>query len=156
MERNIRLNWQLLIEEARYRREALGLSQAKMAASAGLAKGTISRFENMDKDIRLSSALTLLERLGLLDTRWISFDPAPGDFDWNRDIVQFSARDGEKVIPCAISTEALEDHFSESPRLKLVVAFEQNRKAIEHIARRKYLNGEGEADGSILIRSRDF
>ena len=53
---------------------------------------------------------------------------------------------------CEISQEALDDHFGGDGKDKVEV-FRANRKAIEEIARRKYLAGQTEPDGSVLIRT---
>ena len=55
---------------------------------------------------------------------------------------------------CEISEEALDDHFGGDGKDKVEV-FRAKRKAVEEIARRKYLAGRREADGSVLIRSED-
>jgi hypothetical protein len=62
---------------------------------------------------------------------------------------------GISEIRCAISEEALDDHFQGDNRNKLEV-FRENLPAIEEIARRKYLSGQVELDGSVLIRSADI
>ncbi len=56
---------------------------------------------------------------------------------------------------CAISREALDDHFQGDDKDKLEV-FRANRRAIEQEARRKYLAGGTEPDGSVLIRTGDL
>ena len=53
---------------------------------------------------------------------------------------------------CEISQEALDDHFGGDGKDKVEV-FRANRKAIEDVARRKYLAGQTEPDGSVLIRT---
>ncbi len=82
--------------------------------------------------------------------------PAPQEiFVLERDIVFFYGRDGEAWVRCAISGEALDDHFQEDGKDKLEV-FRANRQAIEQEVRRKYIAGDTEVDGSILIRSDDL
>lgn len=56
---------------------------------------------------------------------------------------------------CEISEEALDDQFAGDGKDKLAV-FRANEQAIEQEARRKYLAGRREADGSVLIRSEDL
>jgi uncharacterized protein DUF1488 len=58
-------------------------------------------------------------------------------------------------VRCAISGEALDDHFKGDGRDKLDV-FRRHGKTIEQESRRKYLAGDTEADGSILIRTSDL
>ena len=67
----------------------------------------------------------------------------------------FWGDDGETRVRCAISEEALDDHFRGDDKDKLEV-FRANRQPIEQEARRKYLNGETEPDGSVLIRTSDL
>jgi hypothetical protein len=58
-------------------------------------------------------------------------------------------------VRCAISREALDDHFHGDNKNKLEV-FRAHRREIEEITRRKYLSGRLEADKSILVRTGDF
>src|SRR5215469_9815109 len=82
--------------------------------------------------------------------------PAPKEsFDFGRDMVFFYGRDGETWVRCAISGEALDDHFHGGGKDKLKV-FRANRQPIEQEVRRKYLAGDTELDGSILIQSDDL
>ena len=66
MERDIRLNWNLLVEEAIKRRKEQKISQRRLAAIADVSQPTVSRFELRRKEIQLSSAFKILETLGLL------------------------------------------------------------------------------------------
>ncbi|HTF24278.1 MAG TPA: DUF1488 family protein [Candidatus Limnocylindria bacterium] len=82
--------------------------------------------------------------------------PAPKEsFAFERDIVFFYAQDGEACVRCAISREALDDHFQGDGKDKLEV-FRTNRQDIEQEVRRKYIAGDTEVDGSILIHSDDL
>jgi len=82
--------------------------------------------------------------------------PAPEErFDALRDVVVFWGLDRGARIRCVISQEALDDHFHGDNRNKLEV-FRENRPAIEELAQRKYLNGQVEPDGTILIRTADI
>ena len=57
MERDIRLNWETITDEARRRRESRGLTQSHLAALAKVSRSTLSRFENNSGDVQLSSVL---------------------------------------------------------------------------------------------------
>ena len=82
--------------------------------------------------------------------------PAPEErHDASRDVIVFWGQDRAQRIRCAISREALDDHFHGDNRNKLEV-FGENRPAIEDIARRKYLLGRVEPDGTVLIRTADI
>ena len=67
MERNIQLNWRLLVEEAVKRRKEQKISQRRLAVIAGISQPTISRFEQQRDDIQLSSAMKILDVLGLIE-----------------------------------------------------------------------------------------
>ena len=71
------------------------------------------------------------------------------------DAVVFCGLDRGQRIRCAVSDEALNDHFRGDHRNKLEV-FRENRLVIEEIARRRYLSGNLEPDGSVLIRTADI
>ena len=82
--------------------------------------------------------------------------PAPEErYDGTRDVVAFWGLDRGQRIHCAISDEAINDHFRGDRRNKLEV-FRENRRAIEEIVRRRYLSGNVESDGSVLIRTADI
>ena len=67
MERNLCLNWPRLVQEAITRRKAQNISQRRLAAIAGVSQPTVSRFELQREDIQLSSALKILDVLGLVE-----------------------------------------------------------------------------------------
>jgi Fic family protein len=82
--------------------------------------------------------------------------PAPEErYVFDREVVVFWGQDGETRVRCEISEEALDDHFGGDDKDKIEV-FRANRRAIEEIARRKYLSGRREADGSVLIRTEEL
>jgi fido (protein-threonine AMPylation protein) len=82
--------------------------------------------------------------------------PAPIEsLVFGRDLVLFYGQDGEAVVRCVISGEALDAHFHADGKDRLEV-FRANRQPIEQEIRRKYLAGDTEVDGSILIRSGDL
>lgn len=103
----------------------------------------------------MSSVKSILTVLGMIDDRHLIFMEPKERYDFSRAAVLFSGKDGEKVVKCAISQEALEDHFGDHDKDPIKM-FKANRERIEHEARRKYLAGRPEADGSILIRTTDL
>lgn len=122
---------------------------------AGVSTPTISRFESGDNDIQLSNVIRILTVLGMNDQRNLIF-PKPNErYDSLRMIVVFTGQDGDKTIQCAISTEALDDYFEGVGKNPLKI-FQANHENIEHKARRKYLSGDIEADGSILVKTSDI
>lgn len=152
MERELRLNWNLLVEEAVRQRRKLNLTQQQLAGLARVSAPTVSRFEQAEKNLQLSSALAILDVLGLTDARTLTFPDTEHRYD-SAEGVTFWGQDGSIRVRCKISREALEDHFSERGRLRAEPAFEKYRRDIEAVARRKYLTGQREPDGSILIRT---
>jgi hypothetical protein len=82
--------------------------------------------------------------------------PAPMEsILFGRDMVRFYGQDGEACVRCAITGQALEDHFHGGGKDRLEV-FRANRPPIELEVRRRYFAGDTELDGSILIRSGDL
>jgi len=68
----------------------------------------------------------------------------------------FWGQDGAKRVRCIVSREALDDHFSDGDRLRPDAAFRAHRAEIEALANRKYVYGQLEPDGSVLIRTGDL
>jgi len=153
MEREFRLNWALLVEEAMRRRRGLKLTQKQLAALAKVSTPTVSRFEQNDENIQLSSILAILGVLGMTDQRNLVFSEDEGfHYDWGIGVI-FWGQEGTKRVKCVVSREALDDHFSDGDRLKPEAAFAKHRNQIEALARKKYLLGQLEPDGSVLIRT---
>ncbi len=77
--------------------------------------------------------------------------------DLERDIVTFSGEAGGRLVRCAVSREALEDHFATEDldadgRLRIVRA---HRSTFEQMARTKYMTWPVEAPGSVLVETGD-
>ena len=155
MEREFRLNWTLLVEEAIRRRHGMNLTQKQLAVLAKISTPTISRFEQNDKDVQLSSVLAILDVLGMTDKRTLVFPDQEFGSEFGMGIV-FWGQEEKKRVRCGISLEALEDHFSDGDRLRSDAAFKKYRSDIEALARKKYLLGQLESDGSILVRTNDI
>jgi cytidine deaminase len=127
----------------------------RLGELAGVSTPTISHFEGGERDIQLSTVTNILGVLGMLDERVLVFNGVHAHYDPMRMVVLFKGQDGEKTIPCAISREALDDHFDGDNKDKLKV-FKASRERIEHEARRKYLADLVESDGSVLIKAMDL
>ncbi|MEN8236537.1 MAG: helix-turn-helix transcriptional regulator [Pseudomonadota bacterium] len=65
MERNLRLNWSGLVEEAIKRRRQQKLTQEQLAVLVGVSKPTLNSFEQGKTNLTLTSALKILQGLGL-------------------------------------------------------------------------------------------
>jgi len=129
------------------------LTQKQLASLAKVSTPTVSRFEQAQKDLQLSSMLAILDVLGMTDKRSLVF--AEPEYKAESEAVTFFGRDGKARLRCRISREALDDHFSDGGRLRPEAAFKKHRPAIEALARRKYLLDHRELDGSVLIRTGD-
>jgi transcriptional regulator with XRE-family HTH domain len=69
MERDVRLNWVVIVRQARERRKERGLTQQHLAALANVGRSTLNRFENQKGDVTLSSVLRILGVLDMLDRK---------------------------------------------------------------------------------------
>jgi DNA-binding XRE family transcriptional regulator len=65
MERNIRLDWPSLVEEAIKRRKEQRFTQEQLAILAGVSKPTLVSFEKGKTTITLANAMKILHMLGL-------------------------------------------------------------------------------------------
>ncbi len=65
MERNLRLDWQSLVEEAVRRRKEQKLTQKQLAVLAGVSGPTVNAFEQKKTGITLGSAQKILQCLGM-------------------------------------------------------------------------------------------
>ena len=105
----------------------MNLTQRELASLAKVSTPTISRFEQAENDMQLSSAIAILDVLGMTDKRTLTFpDPRPSYDIWEG--VTFWGQDGTTRVHCRVSREALSDHFSESDRLRPEVAFKNTKR----------------------------
>jgi hypothetical protein len=95
------------------------------------------------------------ERTDMVERRELRFPEPQERYVSDRDVVLFWGLDGATRVRCEISREALDDHFRGDGKDKLSV-FKGNRLAVEEEARRKYLSGRTEPDGSVRIRTGDL
>ena len=128
----------------------MSLTQQQLAAMAKVSTPTVSRFEQAERNVQLSSVLAILEILGMTDTRTLTFPDQEYRYASDEGVT-FYGQDGPRRIKCKISREALDDHFSDRGRLRPEDAFLKYRRDVEGVARRKYLTGRVEPDGSVLI-----
>jgi transcriptional regulator with XRE-family HTH domain len=133
----------------------MNLTQKQLASLAKVSTPTISRFEQAEKDVQLSSVLAILDVLGMTDRRKLEFSEHAHSYDVSTGVT-FWGKDGHRRVRFRISREALDDHFSEHDRLRPEAAFQKCRRDIESLARRKYLLGHREPDGGVLITTHDI
>lgn len=110
---------------------------------------------SIDMDINPFCAFVAQRVQWSLEHRDLSFPEEDAKFIFDRQVVAFWGQDGKTRVRCEISREALDDDFKGDDKDKVDV-FRANRRAIEAEARRKYLAGDTERDGSILIRTGDL
>jgi Protein of unknown function (DUF1488) len=82
-----------------------------------------------------------------------------GGYEYDRMVILFSMIDGQKEIPCAISTSALDDleGLARTKPDQREVQFMRLRDRIEERAARKFLAMEFEGTPpGIILRSMDF
>ena len=65
MEQYKKFSWEELVKKAVAKRKGLKFTQKRLALLADVSTPTVSRFENMAEDIKLSSALAILKVLGI-------------------------------------------------------------------------------------------
>ena len=79
-------------------------------------------------------------------------------YDFNRSVVEFTMLNQGNVIPCAISTAAMdniEGKHNVRPDQR-VDQFMRLREAIEEQASHKFFEGEVRVDRPVMLRSNDF
>jgi hypothetical protein len=94
-------------------------------------------------------------RRSLLPGIDLGFDNPPPRYDFSRDVVTFSGLALGSPVQCAISREALDDHFGTDglDQNGRVERFLENRSIIEAMARIKYLFWPIEEPEHVLIRT---
>lgn len=105
---------------------------------------------SIDTDITAFTGLIAQRVSWGLESHELTFPDREEKFDIDRQIVVFYGQDGKARVRCAISREALEDDFGADHRNQVEV-FRKNRQVIEERARQKYVAGDTETDGSVLI-----
>jgi len=110
---------------------------------------------SIDMDIKPFATFVAERARWPLEKHDLTFPDSDERYIADRHVVVFSGMDGKARVRCAISQEALDDHFQGDYRDKLDV-FRKHRTTIEQESRRKYLAGDTESDGSILIRTGDL
>jgi hypothetical protein len=109
------------------------------------------------RDLTLKVANEGAPRNSVLPSLDLTFSNLPAHYDLRRDVVTFSGRTLGGIIECAISREALDDHFG-ADKLGHAGRFEkflEKRSAIEAMAREKYLFWPIEEPGAVLIKTMD-
>jgi hypothetical protein len=87
----------------------------------------------------------------------LTFNSPPPQYDPERDIVTFVGNSMNEPVQCAISREALDDHFDADGlgNEERVQRFLENRSMIEEMTRTKYLSWLVEEPNAVLIKTND-
>ena len=107
---------------------------------------------SIDVELNPFTALIAQRVRWALEKHDLTFPDQTAKFDFDHEVVLFFGQDGKTRVRCAISREALDDDFRGDDPEKVGV-FRENRKVVEETARQKYIAGDTETDGSILIHS---
>jgi len=101
--------------------------------------------------------MTLNRTRDLLPEAGLSFIDSASNYDSTREVVNFSGQSFGELVACAVSREALEDHFGADglDRKGRLEVFRKNRRAIEELTRQKYLSRPIDQPGSILLGTMD-
>jgi hypothetical protein len=111
----------------------------------------------IDADVRDGTLKTVGAPRAVIPGLTLEFSAPRVRQDLERDIVTFAGEAGGRLVRCAISGQALDDHFGadggdQDGRLKV---FRAHRSTLEKMARTKYLTWPVEDPGSVLIGSDD-
>jgi hypothetical protein len=87
----------------------------------------------------------------------LTFDGSTARYDFSRDTVTFVGAAFGSAVQCAISREALDDHFGTDgvDNNGRVEAFQKSRPKIERLVRRKYLSWPPEEPECVLLKTMD-
>ena len=87
----------------------------------------------------------------------LTFNNPPARYESSRDVVTFAGTALGSPVACAVSREALDDHFGADGlgQKGRVETFNKNRSKIELMARRKYLSRPVDEPDSVLIKTAD-
>lgn len=107
------------------------------------------------RDLTLKTVGSLRSELPGID---LTFNNPPPRYDFQRDVVEFKGQALGQPVVCAISREALDDHFGTDGLDKSgrTEAFLKNRTKIEAIARNKYLKSPIEEPDAVLVKTSDI
>jgi hypothetical protein len=87
----------------------------------------------------------------------LTFNGPTAHYDFRRDTVTFVGAALGSPVQCAVSREALDDHFGTDglDHTRRVESFQKSRSKIERLARRKYLSWPVEEPGYVLVGTVD-
>jgi len=106
------------------------------------------------RDVLLKTVGRLRSIVPRLD---LTLNNPPARYDFHRDVVALEGEALGSPVKCAVSREALDDHFgaSDLDRRGRLEAFQKNRSAIEGLLRAKYLHSPLEEVEAVLLKTAD-
>jgi hypothetical protein len=112
----------------------------------------------IDPDIRDNTLKVVGAPRSLVPGLDLEFTAPQARYDFERDVVAFLGQAAGKAVRCAISREALDDHFgtdhlSQQQRLE---QFRKHRSEIEQMLKMKYLSWPVEEIGAVLLKTGDI
>jgi hypothetical protein len=116
----------------------------------------IEGLSQISPDARDITLKTVGEARGVIPGLALTFPGGRPHYDFDRDVVAFRAEIAGKLVPCAVSREALEDDFGADHETgdRHMAAFRQHRATIEQLAAGKYLWGAVEKE--VLVKTGDL
>lgn len=120
----------------------------------GLLLEALSHLSGRSRDLLLKALDNPRKVVPGLD---LTFNNPPARYDSERDIVAFEGEALGSRVECAVSREALEDHFGANglDRRGRLEEFQRRRSAIERLLRAKYLNWPIEEVEAVLLKTMD-
>ena len=116
--------------------------------------GGMSQLQPRPRDLTLKVLGRPREIIPRLD---LTFNSPPARYAVDRDVVGFTGQSSGSPVECAVSREALDDHFGADNLDKegRLEAFRKNRSEIEQLLRTKYLSLPVEEPEAVLLKTRD-
>lgn len=120
----------------------------------GLLLEALSHLSGLSRDLLLKALDNLRKIVPGLE---LAFHNPPVRYDSGRDIVAFDGEALGSKVECAVSREALDEHFGANglDRRGRLEAFQKNRSAIERLLRAKYLTWPIEEAETVVLKSAD-
>ena len=117
----------------------------------------IEGLSQLTSRVRDTTLKAIEGRRAMLPKLDLTFSNPPAHYDFDRDVITFTGEALGNPVQCAISREALDDHFGadDPDKTKRLEKFLENRSVIEDLARTKYLSWPVEKPDTVLIKTRD-
>ncbi len=119
-----------------------------------LLLGGMTRLSSEARDLLLR---TLQKPREILKGIMLTFSDAPPLYDSSREVISFVGEALGHSVKCAVSREALDDHFGSDRRDNegRLATFHRNRSKIERMVKTKYLCWAVEEPDSVLLTTAD-